>query len=123
MDQTYRVGDDVHVLPSQLPVPGVGTIPINAFVLSSERPGLVDCGLGTDAEAFVEALGAVIDPADLEWIWLTHDDADHTGSLQRILELAPAARIITHAFTALRMNSAWAVPLDRVTAIAPGDRI
>ena len=123
MDQTYRVGTDVHVLPSQLPVPGVGTIPINAFVLMSERPGLVDCGLGVDADAFVDALGAVVDPADLEWIWLTHDDADHTGSLRRILDLAPRARLVTHGFSALRQNAEWAVPLDRVMAVAPGDRL
>ena len=38
-------------------------------------------------------------------MWLTHDDADHTGSIQRVLELAPNARLLTHAFSALRMAS------------------
>ncbi|MCU1458477.1 MAG: beta-lactamase domain protein [Actinomycetia bacterium] len=123
MDQPYRVGTDVHVLPSQLPVPGVGVIPIHAFVLMSRQPVLIDCGLGIDADAFVDALRSVIDPADLAWIWLTHDDSDHTGSLQRILELAPQARLVTHGLGALRMNTSWAVPLDRVMAVAPGDRL
>ena len=52
MDQPYKVGADVHVLPSGLTVPGVGTIPINAYVLLAEQPVLVDCGLAIDEPAF-----------------------------------------------------------------------
>src|SRR5262245_55604854 len=123
MDQPYRAREDVHVLPSQLQVPGVGTIPINAFVLLAEQPVLVDAGLATDGPAFVEALRSVIDPAELRWIWLTHDDSDHTGSLQTVMELAPEARLATHGLGALRMSAAWPLPLDRVHAIGPGDAL
>ena len=65
----------------------------------------------------------MIDPADLAWIWLTHDDADHTGSLQTVLDLAPQAKLATHGLGALRMNTCWPVPLDRVHAVAAGDRL
>ncbi|HWI02705.1 MAG TPA: hypothetical protein VNT52_02600, partial [Acidimicrobiales bacterium] len=57
------------------------------------------------------------------WVWLTHDDADHTGSIRRVLEAAPNARLVTHAFNALRMATWWPVPFDRVYAIRPGDRV
>ncbi|WP_426573946.1 MBL fold metallo-hydrolase [Aquihabitans sp. McL0605] len=123
MDEPYRVAGDVHVLPSQMIVPGVGSIPINAFVILSEHPVLVDCGLGNDEPEFIEALGSVIDPADLAWIWLTHDDGDHTGSLETVLRLAPTARLATHGLGALRLNTSWSVPLDRVHALAEGDRL
>jgi hypothetical protein len=123
MDEPYRVAGDVHVLPSRMVVPGVGSIPINAFVILSERPVLVDCGLGIDEPDFVEALRSVIDPAELAWIWLTHDDSDHTGSLRTVLSLAPDARLATHGLGALRMNTWWPVPLDRVHAVAAGDRL
>ncbi|UDY34976.1 MBL fold metallo-hydrolase [Dermatobacter hominis] len=117
------MGDDVHVLPSQLVVPGVGSIPINSFVLLSDQPVLVDTGLGVDGDEFVRALSTVIDPAELAWIWLSHDDLDHTGNLRTLLELAPSARLATHGLGALRMNSSWPVPLERVHALAPGDRL
>ena len=123
MDDPYRVGGDIYVLPSQMKVPGVGSIPINAFVILSDEPVLVDCGLGIDEPEFVEALGRVIDPADLAWIWLTHDDSDHTGCLQTMLRLAPNAGLATHGLGALRMNTSWEVPLDRVHALAEGDRL
>ena len=123
MDPVYRVGTDVSVLPSQLVVPGVGNIPINAFVLHAEQPMLIDTGLSIDEPAFVDALRSVIDPADLRWIWLTHDDSDHTGSLQTVLGLAPSAKLATHGFSAVRMNTQWPVPLDRVHAVAVDDRL
>src|SRR3954453_10520257 len=121
MEQPYPVGSDVHVLPSELAVPGVGSIPINSFVLHSEQPVLVDCGLGTEEGAFIEALRTVIDPGDLEWIWLTHDDGDHTGSLRTLMDLAPNARLATHGLGALRISSVWPLPPERVHALAPGD--
>ncbi|MDQ6909222.1 MAG: MBL fold metallo-hydrolase, partial [Actinomycetota bacterium] len=57
------------------------------------------------------------------WVWLTHDDADHTGNIERIFQLAPNARLVTNAFSAMRMATWWQVPLDRVHAIRPGDKI
>ena len=41
-----------------------------------------------------------VDPQKLKWVWLTHDDADHTGSIRRVMELAPNARLVTNAFSA-----------------------
>jgi flavorubredoxin len=121
VDQPYRSGNDVHVLPGRLDVPGVGTIPINSFVLLSEQPVLVDTGLASDGAQFLDALASVIDPPELEWIWLTHDDADHTGNLQAVMELAPRARLATHGLGALRMSTWWPLPLERVHALALGD--
>ena len=40
---------------------------------------------------FLAALRSVIDPADLRWIWLTHTDFDHIGSLADAARREPAA--------------------------------
>ena len=123
MDTPYQPAPDVHVLPSNLPLPGVGVLPVNAYVLLAQEAVLIDSGTAADSDQFIDALTSIVDPAALRWVWLTHDDADHTGSIQRVLELAPNARLLTHAFSALRMASWWQVPLDRVHAIRPGDRV
>lgn len=123
MDNPYLGAPDVHVLPTNLNLPGVGVLPVNAYVLHAEEPVLIDTGIGTDGPDFVDALASVIDPAALRWVWLTHDDADHTGSIQRVLELAPEARLLTPAFSALRMATWWPVPFHRVHAIRAGDRL
>jgi len=123
MDETYRVGTDVWVLPSHLDVPGVGTLLVNSFVLLSEQPVLIDAGLGTDGQAFIDAVASIVDLDELQWIWLTHDDADHTGNLPAIMTQAPHARLATHGLGALRMCTWWPLPLDRVHALALGDRL
>jgi glyoxylase-like metal-dependent hydrolase (beta-lactamase superfamily II) len=123
MDTPYQVGPDIHVLPTSLPLPGVGILPVNAYVIRTEEPVLVDSGIGLDSDDFMDALASIVDPAELRWIWLTHDDADHTGSIRRVMAAAPRARLVTNAFAALRMATWWPVPLDRVHAIRVGDAI
>lgn len=123
MDAPYQAAPDVHVLPTNMTLPGIGVLPINAYVLHAEEPVLIDTGLGRDGDEFMDALSSVIEPADLRWVWLTHDDADHTGNIRRVFEVAPQARLVTHAFSALRMSSWWPVPLDGVHAIRAGDRL
>jgi len=96
---------------------------VNSFVLHAREPILIDTGLGVDEKEFIRVLSSVLDPADLRWIWLTHDDSDHMGGLPAVLEVAPRARLVTHAFAALRMSASWPVPLNRVWAVRPGDRL
>src|SRR5262249_10217692 len=95
MDNPYDVDADVTVLPAHLDIPGVGTLLVNAFVLKSEQPVLIDTGLAVDSDSFMEALRSIIDPRDLRWIWVTHDDADHTGSLPALMQAAPQASFST----------------------------
>lgn len=123
MDNPYRGSDDVHVLPTNLSLPGVGVLPINAYLITSEEPVLIDSGLAIDADEFMAAVSSIIDLRSLKWVWLTHDDADHTGNIQRIMQAAPNAKLVTHGFGALRMSTWWPVPLERVHAIRAGDEI
>lgn len=111
------------MLPANFPIPGIGVLPINAYVLRAEEPVLIDTGVGVDQADFVDAVSSIIDLPALKWVWLTHDDADHTGNIARIFELAPNARLVTNAFSAMRMATWWQVPLDRVHAIRPGDTV
>ncbi len=86
---------DVVALTDAAPIPGLGFLPVNAYLLHAEQPMLIDTGLPTSQPAFLETLWSHIEPADLRWIYLTHPDRDHTGSLMKILEAAPSARLIT----------------------------
>lgn len=123
MDKTHQPTPGVDILPSHLPVLDMGFLPVNAFVIRAREPVLIDTGLGIDSEEFMKALASILDLRTLKWVWLTHDDADHTGSIQKVLEAAPNARLVTNSLAALRMSSAWPVPMDRVHWLNPGDSI
>ncbi|MCG6911002.1 MAG: MBL fold metallo-hydrolase [Deltaproteobacteria bacterium] len=123
MEKAYQIMPDIEVLPSHFPVPGAGFLPVNAFLLKAKEPVLIDTGMGIDSEEFMKVLESVIDPRDLKWIWITHDDADHIGSLQKIIEAAPNARLAAFSLAVLRMSTAWPVPMNRVYWLNPGDSI
>jgi flavorubredoxin len=123
MDKPYQAMPDIEVLPAHFPIPGSGFLPVNAFVIKAREPVLVDTGMGIESEEFIEALAAIIDPQDLKWVWLTHDDADHTGNIQKVLEAAPSARLVANSLAVLRMSTAWPVPMQRVYWLNTGDSI
>lgn len=94
--ETTHPAPSIDALASAMPVPGMGVLPINAFIIHADEPVLVDAGLPALATPFLEALSTRLDLADLRWIWLTHADADHLGALDAVLEAAPQARIVTN---------------------------
>ena len=123
MNTPYQIISDISVLPAHHPIPGAGFLPVNAFVIKSKEPVLIDTGMGIDSEEFMKALESVIDPRDLRWIWLTHDDADHIGSIRKVLEAAPKATLVANSLAVLRMSTTWPVPMQRVHWLNPGDSI
>ncbi|MET9433410.1 MBL fold metallo-hydrolase [Streptomyces sp. NPDC006551] len=117
---THKVGSDTTVLADSLEVPGIGHIPVNAYVLTAEEPVVVDTGLSLSDRDFVTAVGGVVDPADILWIWLTHPDRDHTGGIFDLLVAAPRARVVTTFIGAGIMTTERPLPMDRVYFLNPG---
>jgi hypothetical protein len=123
MITTYKAAPDIDVLTSSFPVPGFGLIPINAFVLHAAEPVLVDTGTVVESDDFMTALRSVIDPSDLRWIWLTHTDFDHIGSLHRLLAHNPRLRVITTFLGVGIMGLSAPLPMERVHLVNPGQTI
>jgi len=121
--RTHRVSPDVSLLSDTAEVPGIGFLPVNAFVLHAEQPVVVDTGLSTADKDFVSDLGRVIDPADVRWIWLTHPDRDHTGGLFDLLDAAPHARVVTTFIGVGILGCERQLPLDRVFLLNPGQSL
>jgi flavorubredoxin len=123
MFEPYHAAPDIDVLPSYFPIPGYGIVPINAFVLKAAEPVLVDTGLVLLSDEFLPQLSSVIDPEDLRWLWLTHDDMDHIGSLYRLLDEVPRLRVITTFLGLGKLGLSQPLPLDRVYLLNPGQSI
>jgi glyoxylase-like metal-dependent hydrolase (beta-lactamase superfamily II) len=116
-------GDDITVLPSYLPVPGLGVLPAHAFFIDGPEPMLVDAGPGGGQDAFQHALSSIVDPADLRWLWLTHCDPDHTGSLEWLLDNAPNCRIVTTYLAAGKLSMQLQISVHRMLWVNPGTTI
>ena len=113
----------VTALQDSQEIPGLGVLPVNAFFLHSAEPMLVDTGLPGSRDAVIEAVGELVDPADLRWIWLSHPDRDHTGALYELLEVAPNARVVTTFLGVGILSIDRPLPMDRVYLLNPGQSL
>jgi flavorubredoxin len=124
MMQTYTAAPGVDVVTSTANVGGFGNLAINAFVIHASEPVLVDTGAVSESDDFMTSLRSVIDPADLRWIWLTHTDFDHIGSLHRLLDENERVRVITSFLGVGIMGlSGSPLPMDRVYLVNPGQAV
>ena len=76
---------------------------MHAYLIKAREPILVETGLYTETAGFVEALRAQIDPAELRWVLITHEDLDHAGNLEAMLAAAPKARLVLSFLAMLKI--------------------
>jgi hypothetical protein len=117
-----RIGD-IHAFRDRLEVPGLGYLPVNAFLISAQEPVLVDSGLAGSKSELLDALRSVLDLRELRWIWLTHPDRDHIGALYDVLAAAPNARLVSTFGAVGYLGLEREVPADRVTLVDPGQSL
>jgi hypothetical protein len=124
MTACFAAGPGVDVIAATGDIPTLGSLAISSFVLHGTEPLLVDTGIVSDGADFLAALASVINPQALRWVWLTHTDFDHIGSLASLLELNPRIRVITSFLGVGIMGlSSTPLPLDRVYLVNPGQTV
>ncbi|QDG53885.1 MBL fold metallo-hydrolase [Persicimonas caeni] len=118
-----RVAPDTFALSSYVPLPGLGVLPVNAFLVRAQQPILVDAGLSATREALLARLEELVDLDELRWIWLTHTDPDHIGAIELLLERAPNARVVTTYLGMGKMGLHRPLPPERVYLLNPGQEL
>jgi len=67
---------------------------LNAMVIKSKEPVIVDTNTIANRKQWMEDVFSLVDPADVKWIYLSHDDVDHTGNLDEALTACTNARLV-----------------------------
>jgi flavorubredoxin len=124
MTTAVTVTPGVDVISTTAEVPALGCLAVNAFVLHGAEPILVDTGTVAESDDFMATLRSIIDPAELSWLWLTHTDFDHIGSMATLLEENLRLRVLT-SFLGVGIMGLSSTPLamDRVHLLNPGQSI
>ena len=65
----------------------------NAYLILDEHPTLIDTVKAPFADALLDNVAKLIDPAKVEYVIANHGELDHAGSLPRICEAMPNATI------------------------------
>jgi flavorubredoxin len=121
--EPYQIADETFVIPWALEAPPVGHFPMNSMVIRGAEPVLVDTGAPAVRAQWLEAAWSVVDPLDVKWVFLTHDDRDHAGNLLAVLAACPNATLLTTWFSIGRMADEWETPINRCRFMNEGDTI
>lgn len=117
----YRVAEGTYVVPQLMEAPPVGLFYLNSLVIQGSEPVIVDTGTLINRDQWQEHVFSIVDPADVRWIFLSHDDPDHTGNLMPALAACPNAVLVTTWFGVGRMVDHFEIPMDRVRFVRDGD--
>lgn len=119
----HLVAPDTYLIPNLYQAAPDTFLPVNSMVILGKEPIVVDTGAPIHTESWFRQVFSLVDPEDIRWIYLSHDDGDHTGSLHRLLELAPNATLVVNFFITERLALEQALPLDRMIWLGPDDHL
>jgi flavorubredoxin len=119
----HRIAPDTWLIPNLAPAgPGL-YLPVNSMVIRGREPVIVDTGAPLHRARWLDKVFSVVEPEDVRWIFLSHDDGDHTGGLLDVLQRCPKATLVTNFFSVERLAlEKPALPLHRMRWIEPGGR-
>jgi flavorubredoxin/flavin reductase (DIM6/NTAB) family NADH-FMN oxidoreductase RutF len=66
----------------------------NSFIIQGEKLALVDTAHAKFRQLYLELLTGLIDPAQLDYLIISHTEPDHSGLVKDILALAPQVTVV-----------------------------
>ncbi|MEB3356764.1 MAG: diflavin flavoprotein [Synechococcales bacterium] len=66
----------------------------NSFIIQGEKLALVDTSHEKFRQLYLDTLKGLINPADIDYIIISHTEPDHSGLVKDVLELAPNATVV-----------------------------
>lgn len=117
----YRVAPDTWIIPEQFPAAPGTFVPINSLVIAGSEPVIVDTGTHLNQRRWLDQVFSLVDPDAVRWVYLSHDDHDHVGSLPAVLDACPNATLVTTWFSVERLRGDYALPMQRMRWVNDGD--
>jgi len=96
---------------------------INSMVIRGKEPMLVDTGTPANRTQWMEDAFSLVDPEDVQWIFLSHDDVDHTGNLDEAMTACPNAKLVCNWAMVERHTNCFDFPLERCRWIMDGESL
>jgi flavorubredoxin len=121
--EPHRVAADTWLIPTFAAAPGLGHFAAHSLVIRGEQPIVVDTGTSFVRDAWLHNAFSVVDPADVRWIFISHDDHDHVGNIDAVVELCPNATIVANFGVVARLALDVELPLERMRWLEPGDTL
>lgn len=119
-----KVADDTWVIHQVQPALGQPLfVYLNSMVIRGAEPMLVDTGTPANRHQWLEDAFSIVEPEDVRWVFLSHDDVDHTGNLDQVMDACPNAQLVCNWAMVERHTNCFEFPLARCRWIMDGDTL
>ena len=115
-----QVAPETFLIPNLVPAGDV-YLAVNSMVIRGRQPIVVDTGAPIHREQWLEKVYSIVEPEDIRWVFLSHEDGDHTGGLEDVLTAAPNATLVMNFFSTERLALERSVDLGRLMWRDPGE--
>ncbi len=117
-----KVAADTYVIHQVQPATGAPLyVYINSMVILGAEPVIVDTGTPANRKQWLEDVFSLVEPEDVRWIFLSHDDVDHTGNLDEALTACPNAKLVCNWAMVERHTNCFDFPLERCLWVMDGE--
>jgi len=86
---------------------------LNSMVIRGKEPVIVDTGTPANREQWLKDAFSIVEPEDVRWVFLSHDDVDHSGNLDEVMSACPNAQLVCSWAMVERHSNCFDFPLDR----------
>ena len=116
-----EVGPDTFLIRSAQPAFGAPlSVNLNSLVIRGAEPVVVDTGTVANRSAWLDDVFSLVEPDEVKWVFISHDDDDHTGNLAEVLERCPNATLVVNWAATERMGCSFGLPPQRLRWVDDG---
>jgi flavorubredoxin len=119
--EPYQVAPDTFVIRAATPSVGGTSTSLNSMVILAAEPVIVDTGMVTNRTSWFEDVLALVPPQEVRWIFISHNDSDHSGNLLEALERCPNAMVVTSRGESFRTAASFGIPFERMRMVDDGE--
>jgi hypothetical protein len=96
---------------------------LNSMVILGAEPMIVDTGTIANRDQWLKDAFSLVEPEDVRWIFVSHDDVDHTGNLDEAMTACPNAQLVCNWAMVERHTNCFDFPLDRCRWVMDGEAL
>jgi flavorubredoxin len=119
-----RIAPDTWLIQSVQPALGEPLfVYLNSLVILGSEPMIVDTGTIANRDQWMTDVFSLVEPPDVRWIFLSHDDVDHAGNLDPVLSACTNAQLVCNWAMVERHSNCFDFPLSRCRWVMDGESL
>jgi flavorubredoxin len=95
----------------------------NAYLIRSDKNVLIETVHPRFYDEYLENIASVIDPTKIDYIVMNHNEPDHSGSLAKLMEVAPQLKVIASPAGAIYLKHITNIPGLKVHVAKDGETL